>query len=345
MAATLTPWVWRTSRQPWYAALPDQVRRWRPSPSLDLHVPDLVDAVCEEADRAAEWLWHPSTAAVTTNARGRSDLTDLLFVVWAASHVPAIDGELTFAGPAAVWLPSGERRVSRGRWRLRDLVPAAEAHASPELALDPWCTTVGSPAPSSWAEAPPLNEAEEAALRGEVVRFLRATSYLQNALPDCYAWLNAITKIAVPLRAPGEGFSSCSFQDIAGLVELDLKSEVMILESLVHESAHLYLYVAEADEPLTDPDDDARFPSPLRPDPRPLRGVLMALHALAFVSVMYAQLAEQSPATALLQESLAWSLRSARDAEDVLVQQRRRLTDAGRRFLRDTQQVLAHAAA
>jgi HEXXH motif-containing protein len=69
------------------------------------------------------------------------------------------------------------------------------------------------------------------------------------------------------------------------------------LESIVHESAHLHLYMALAQEPLIDPDHDGHYKSPLRPDPRPLRGILLAYHALAYIAALFADVSRLDDAS------------------------------------------------
>lgn len=53
------------------------------------------------------------------------------------------------------------------------------------------------------------------------------------------------------------------------------------LENIVHEAAHLYLYLLSLDDPLLLDDGDATYRSPLRTEPRPLSGIFHAMFVLA----------------------------------------------------------------
>jgi HEXXH motif-containing protein len=157
-------------------------------------------------------------------------------------------------------------------------------------------------------------------------------------------WITEVTHIAIPLRGEGTSFRSGSHPAIPGLVELDMLAEDQILEALVHESAHLYLYLTEAGGPLINPDHTERYSSPLRADPRPLRGILLAYHALAFISARYRD-ALDVPQTSLWGErELDACRRSAREAEETLYSQLRHLTPAGQNFLDSTRQVLEYSS-
>jgi HEXXH motif-containing protein len=131
--------------------------------------------------------------------------------------------------------------------------------------------------------------------------------------------------------------------EIAGMVALDVfGGEIQILEALVHESAHRHLYIAEMDAPLIDPDCEERFRSPLRPEPRPLRGIMLACHALAYICLFYEEAAKtglETPTGALseLQNYLE-------DAAATLVANRHLLTPAGTEFLERTLEVANHAS-
>lgn len=54
------------------------------------------------------------------------------------------------------------------------------------------------------------------------------------------------------------------------------QNEVMMLEVLVHECAHILLYACASEEALVENPDDELYPSPLRHDPRPMDGIYHA---------------------------------------------------------------------
>jgi HEXXH motif-containing protein len=67
---------------------------------------------------------------------------------------------------------------------------------------------------------------------------------------------------------------------------------VQILEALIHESAHRQLFFLEAQGPLVNPHDRGLYPSPLKSDPRPLRAVLAAYHALVYMAAFNVELVQ-----------------------------------------------------
>ena len=306
-----------------------------------MEVPDLFEALENAVERQASWLWHPSTTVLSSPTPDGRWQRDLQFVLWCAWHC-GLTGRLTVPAPTSAWtvagcdLPAGRLALDETSHRRR---PDGDAST---LELDVWSDCLGEPLPGSWAGQPPANAEESEQLEADIVRFLHALEFLDTHLPACRQWLIQTTRVAVPLRCAGDASQSISFPDVPALVALDLRSDVLVLESLVHESAHVNLYLEERAGPLVDPTDDGRFHSPLRPDPRPLRGILMAFHALAFMSALYhdALVATGAP---VFERQLRVSLVLANDARRTLAAEQRRLTTAGERFVDKTLEVVAHA--
>jgi HEXXH motif-containing protein len=338
--STASPWSWHGALEPWFESLRPRTAAWRPADELELDAPGLLDALVDAVDRRESWLWHPCVATLTLASSGRRWQRDLQLVLWAALH-RGLTGRVTLPAPTRTWVAAGGELPAGRRELAEDAAGASRAEESPAIQLDPWCTTVGEPLPGSWAEQPPVDDAGAERLSADVVRYLRAFAFLDAQLPACRAWLVERTKVAVPLLVSEDAHHSISFPDIPALVGLDLGSDLLVLESLVHESAHLNLFLEEAAGPLVDPADEGRFHSPLRRDPRPLRGILLAYHALAFMTALYAD-ALAATGAAIFEGQVASTIVLARDAERTLVVERHRLTESGRRFLALTQEVAAY---
>jgi HEXXH motif-containing protein len=354
--AGASPWAWRVSASGWYADVARGLAVWQPDPALE--VDSVVrDRLVEAACNGEEWLYHPVLCAVTLGQRrlGR----DLRLVLWAGAHSEdrADLGAVTVPGPTWAWAADGGRLVERGRHDVVELgrracTPATEPLVP--LALDVWIDAVGLPLPPevvayeewSWAHHQPLAPEEGAHLRHDVVRFLRAARALQQLHPDCSDWVTGVTKVVVPLYGTsGPRFRSGSSAALPGLVFTDIDGPItQVLESLVHESAHLWFCIAETECPLIDPAHDGRYRSPLRPDPRPLRGIFLAFHALAFMGAFYRDWAGVTPARDEALDELE-AVRSLRDdAAATLESARDALTDAGAQFLDATLRLpVAHA--
>ena len=125
---------------------------------------------------------------------------------------------------------------------------------------------------------------------------------LLAALPEVAGWLRATTRALDLLperffaKAPDGALVSCSSPEVPGFIRITrCREPLKLLEMLVHETAHLYLFRAEAAAPLIDPSSTLSFSSPLRHEPRPLRGILLALHACAYIAAAYAANSPQQP--------------------------------------------------
>jgi hypothetical protein len=316
------------------------------------------ERLAEAAREGEEWLYHPLFSAVTLG-EGRLD-RDLRLALWAGAHQTerASLGPVTVPHDAWAWAADGGRPVEPGRYDLvalgRTIATSADTPLVP-IALDVWIDAVGLPLPNevvayeewSWAHHQPLSDEEAGRLQQGVVAFLRAVRALEQLHPECLAWIAAITKVVVPLyRASGTRFRSGSSAGLPGLVFSDIDGPIsQVLESMVHESAHLWLCLAEEEGPLVDPAHDGRYQSPLRPDPRPLRGIFLAFHALAYISAFYRDWAELAPGR---EDSLAEldAVRRLRDdAAGTLESARGALTDAGATFFDTTLELaVGHAA-
>jgi HEXXH motif-containing protein len=95
----------------------------------------------------------------------------------------------------------------------------------------------------------------------------------------------ALSAIAVKPRASGD-FQGISFSDFPGAFIISYVAHpYLIAESIVHEFHHNRLFAIESAVPLVEDcgTEAARYYSPFRPDPRPIRGLLHGLYV--FVAV------------------------------------------------------------
>lgn len=92
------------------------------------------------------------------------------------------------------------------------------------------------------------------------------------------------TILAVPgpqARAAGAGFGGATAFFLRGASVIHASPGLTLpglLERLVHEAAHAELFVLAQDGPLCHNPDDERHPVLIRPDPRPMNGILHSLH-------------------------------------------------------------------
>jgi len=186
---------------------------------------------------------------------------------------------------------------------------------------------------------------DEAVLQKEIRRFLRAMTAADRGLVESFAWTTSITQVLVPLRRVSTTHTqSASSRQLPGLVYITLKDEVQILEALIHETAHQHLFMVEVAGPLVDPSHTEAYSSPLREDERPLLGVLLAYHALAYMCALYkdAVRSDLAPQTRFNRELHATRAKLL-DAEATLVSNQQFLTERGREFLASTSEVAEYS--
>ncbi len=107
-------------------------------------------------------------------------------------------------------------------------------------------------------------------------------------------------ELVVPTGHHPETHRSASYRESIGAVYLTLHPNVMTLaEAVIHEFSHNKLHALFELDPVIENDAAARFTSPVRPDPRPLRGVLLAVHAFLPVARLYEKMTEAGHPLAL----------------------------------------------
>lgn len=339
------PWRWRPSPVAFLRHLAGRACCWIPAPELGLNLTALPDALDAAAEEGAKWLLHPMMSRLTLEEShdSRREARDFQFAVWLAAHNVLPPQYIYAPNSIWVWTSGGSFRVKNGRYDLAGLgATVSKAVAPSAVALDVWCHTLGIPLRGSWAAIKMSNE-RHIRLERDLVLFLRAWALLEELLPDCADWIAAATSVVIPLYSKDrQQFRSGSAADLPGLIQMDLGSELQILEALVHETAHRHLYLAEAASPLVDPMHKACYRSPLRPDPRPLRGLLMAWHALSYIALFYREATECALLGSTGTQDLHRICTLLDDAEETVMNCQGALTTAGLDFFNYTSAVTRH---
>jgi HEXXH motif-containing protein len=152
---------------------------------------------------------------------------------------------------------------------LADNNPLSTLEAHPEKTGS--VADLGGREPSAWA----------ASLR-------EARAIVDRHLPEIADEMRLLLRHVVPVGWDEHKHLSASYLEAAGVVYLSLHPHVMTLaEALVHEFQHNKLNLALGFDPLVENGFSPLFTSPVRPDPRPLRGVLLAVHAFQPIAVLY----------------------------------------------------------
>ncbi|MEZ4453788.1 MAG: HEXXH motif-containing putative peptide modification protein [Nannocystaceae bacterium] len=146
-------------------------------------------------------------------------------------------------------------------------IAAVEAHPDKEgNAVD-----LGGRAPAAWAGA-----------------LADALDLVGAHLPALRAELDLLIQQFVPVGVDDERHLSASYQEAIGTIYLSLHPRVMTMaEAVIHEFSHNKVNALFEVDPVLDNAFTTFHRSPVRPDPRPLHGVLLAVHAFLPVAAFY----------------------------------------------------------
>jgi HEXXH motif-containing protein len=120
-----------------------------------------------------------------------------------------------------------------------------------------------------------------------------SVALVDRHLPLLGEELRLLLRLVVPVGWHAERHLSASYQEAIGLIYLTLHPQPMTMaEALVHEFQHNKINAVFHLDPLLHNAWQPRYSSPVRPDPRPLHGVILAVHAFQPVAQLYAAMAD-----------------------------------------------------
>ncbi|MEQ8859198.1 MAG: HEXXH motif-containing putative peptide modification protein [Pseudomonadales bacterium] len=126
----------------------------------------------------------------------------------------------------------------------------------------------------------PPGQAERERTGRAICRAMRLMNSIDADLAGEFRHLVSQIVLAAPGREPGairfDGASSYMLWGALALSVDEEKSDLQMLETLAHESAHSLLFGLTIEEPLVLNDDEELYHSPLRLDPRPMDGIYHA---------------------------------------------------------------------
>ncbi|MBX3272670.1 MAG: hypothetical protein KF729_20585 [Sandaracinaceae bacterium] len=150
-----------------------------------------------------------------------------------------------------------------------DVNPLAMLEAHPDK--DGNAVDLGGVAPERWCDA----------LRA-------ALDVVEAHLPIVREEIDLVVQQVVPVGYDAERHLSASYAEAVGTIYLTLHpSPMTMVEALVHEHQHNKLNALLDLDPILENHPSERYASPVRPDPRPLFGVLLAVHAFLPVEALY----------------------------------------------------------
>lgn len=147
--------------------------------------------------------------------------------------------------------------------------------------------------PLSMFEAHPDKQGNEIDLGGKPVEewttVLRDGLELIGAmLPDLRREMDLFVQQIVPVGFDEHKHLSASYQEAIGTIYMSLHPSLMTMtEALIHEFSHNKINALFELDGVLENAFSPLYTSPVRPDPRPLHGVLLAVHAFLPVARLY----------------------------------------------------------
>jgi HEXXH motif-containing protein len=107
-------------------------------------------------------------------------------------------------------------------------------------------------------------------------------------MPELRGEIDLYLHQIVPVGFDARAHLSASYQEVIGTVYMTLHPQLMtMVEATIHEFQHNKLHAELELDPLLHNAFSPLYSSPVRPDPRPLQGVLLAVHAFQPVARLY----------------------------------------------------------
>jgi HEXXH motif-containing protein len=120
-----------------------------------------------------------------------------------------------------------------------------------------------------------------------------ALRIIAAGMPELRAEMDLMLQQIVPTGYDAEKHLSSSYQEAIGTIYVSLHPAPMtVAEAIIHEVSHNKINALLETDPIVDNTRDALYASPVRPDARPLHGVLLAVHAFLPVARLYERMLE-----------------------------------------------------
>lgn len=151
-----------------------------------------------------------------------------------------------------------------------------------------------------------------------VASLREALGIVRAHLPDLRDEMDLYVQQIVPVGFYADKHLSASYREAIGTLYLSLHPNALtMVEALVHEFQHNKLNALLESDRVLENGQEPLYPSPVRPDPRPLHGVLLAVHAFVPVALLYQRMMAGGDARAS-ERRLREIARINREGTDVL---------------------------
>jgi HEXXH motif-containing protein len=147
--------------------------------------------------------------------------------------------------------------------------------------------------PLAMSEAHPDKQGNAVDLGGRAIAEWTATladalALIGQVMPELRREIDLYLHTVVPVGWHDQQHLSASYQEVIGSVYMTLHPQRMtMVEATIHEFQHNKLHALLELDPLLDNAFSPLYGSPVRPDPRPLQGILLAVHAFQPIARLY----------------------------------------------------------
>lgn len=152
--------------------------------------------------------------------------------------------------------------------------------------------------PLAMSEAHPDKQGNAVDLGGRtpaewIASLAGALDLIGQYIPELRGEIDLYLHTVVPVGWDEHQHLSASYQEVIGTVYMTLHPQPMtMVEAMIHEFQHNKLHALLELDPLLANAFAPLYSSPVRPDPRPLQGVLLAVHAFQPVARLYERMRE-----------------------------------------------------
>jgi HEXXH motif-containing protein len=343
LSDSFNPWRWQPGKTAWFRLVEAQLAVWEPADGLLADVRPVRRSLCHAAQARAPWLYDPAAAALLAPRIDNSWIRDVqLIALIAAQDVSVAACRLNVPAATELWLGTRLTPVAPGKVVLGDLLSfPQEGPAAGIGSLDLYARSVVAQDGDLWRSPEEMGD-HRARVLGDLFSQVQA---VLDRLAGCRSWLEPVFRVVIPTKSENTTQSSsrsCDF--FPGTVFADWQSGLeSAVEALVHESAHHYFHLHELGGHLVSPAYRGLAWSPLARRHRPLTRVLLAYHAVAYMSCLYRDWLDSGSADAGVAAAALEALRvQADDYRQIIADELSHLTARGVRFSRATAAVAAH---
>lgn len=337
----MSPWNWRPSKDSWYERIEESSSDWNSGHLSKSLLSKVRTRINDEAVKKSAWLHHPFCSSLVAENTKKCFFNDAQFLAWLSFNCSDLDGTFEFEHPVKLWSLNGSTSPiskSSSSGELRELINGSQPSRCKVSKKD------------SKIEAPVMlfNDAVEPAISQQVSDQLKC---VLGSIPAIASWINESTILldVIPEGyfpdAPPSAYVSCSSPDLPGFIRVSAGGDILtLLEMIAHETAHQYLFRFERRAPIIEHGDGGLHMSPLREAPRPLRGVILAMHACAYIAAAYTEAANASVDIFQgCEEERTRVMRLFEESREIVDSAYAELSASGREFVSLTDQVAEYA--